>query len=189
MKVGRKNKIEKYNLMPEVISLKKLGKSNVEIATYIRQKYQDIPELANITPFVISRYLTQYFEQNTSKAKDIIDDELTESVYDKFKKKLVNLSAKIEERNLKLETLWNEAMEKKDIHQLSKISKMLNENEEEMRQDIVALLNYADKKLSPLIQYTEHKEIQINNILLNFSNVLCPVCKQKVLEVINSQSV
>ena len=182
-----KSKIEKYNLNEEVIALKKAGMSNHEIARTIKDRYHDIDELQNISVTSIRRFFEKYFTSDyEEKIKEYqIEEPTVDSIYKEFKRKMRSLYARIESRNLQIKDLWDKALEKKDIDTLYKLQKAMNDNEKELRQQMLALIQYSDERISPLIQINEKKEIQIKNLLLNFSQVLSPVCRKRVSNLLS----
>mgnify|MGYP000212139370 CR=1 FL=1 len=183
-----KTKIEKYNLNEEVIALKKAGMSNEEIARTIRSRYNEIEELQNLSAMSIKRFFEKYFSKDyEEKIKDykFEGEDSVESIYKEFKRKMRSLYARIESRNLQIKELWDKAIEKKDIDTLYKLQKALNDNERELRQQMLALIQYSDERISPLVKMNEKKEIKINNLLLNFSSALCPVCKKRINNILS----
>ena len=99
-----------------------------------------------------------------------------------------DLVLQIEELQKITEPLIEDALKKKDIKTLLRLLKEQRENIEQIRKNMVSIMNYQEKKFRPIMQVQEMRVVNIRNILLDFSKHLCPHCRKAVLKLIEEEA-
>jgi len=183
------NKIVKYGLEEEVLALRNRNPplSYREIVDYIKATHPDIPELQNLSIMSVKRFLES---QERQKVADAIDrgEDVTSKLYKEFREKMQDLVLQIEQLQRITEPLIEEALENKDVRTLLRLLKEQRENIEQIRKNMVSIMNYQENKFKPIMQVQEMRVVNIRNILLDFSKHLCPHCRKKVIELIEEEA-
>lgn len=180
--MGRKSKIEKYGLENKVIELKeKKDKSYGEIASIIQDEYSDVPELKKISTMSISRYMQK---KNQGEIEEILDNEDNPGsvILQEFKGKMRELLADAETLKKRNEDLLEDAIDDdKSINEVTKLIKTQNRNLDQIRKNIVTLMEYSDRRFrKPIDNIQVNQQINVKNTILDFTKHLCPECKEKV---------
>jgi len=181
------SKIDKYGLGPLIRSLKEEGKSNSEIARIIREQYgKTYPELKDFSRMAVARY----FESEARKEveaelkKGKTEDQLVEEIYQEFRTKMRSLIKKMEERDKLLDELIEQAKASGSKEDIIGYLREQRANIEQLRRNLVSLVQYAERQIKPVIQVSYKKEVNIRNLLLAFSKELCYECRRKVAKKI-----
>lgn len=184
------NKIVKYGLQDLVKELKGEGKSDAEIARIISEQYGDrYPELKNISRMSIARFFEALAREEVQEQLDSgkTESEIVEEIYAEFRKKMRELIQKMEERDKIIDELLEEARQRGEVKDILEYLREQRQNIEQLRKNLVSLVQYAERQFKPVIQIDMRKEIKIKNLLLSFSKELCPECRKriskKILEV------
>ena len=181
------NKIVKYGLQDLVKNLKSEGKSDSEIAKIISEQYgSKYPELKNISRMSIARFFEALARQEVQDKLDSgkTEDDIIEEIYEEFRTKMRELIAKMEERDKIIDELLEEAKQKRDSKKILEYLREQRQDIEQLRKNLVSLVQYAERQFKPIIQIDMHKEIKVKNLLLAFSKELCPECRRKVAKKI-----
>ena len=182
-KMANINKIVKYGLVDLVKQLKNEGMSDGEIARTIAERYGDkYPELKNISRMSVSRFFEALAREELKQKlqSGATEDEIIEKIYEEFRSKMLELIKKMEERDKLLDELLEEAKERHDIKNFLNYLREQRQNIEQLRKNLVSLVQYAERQIKPIIQIDMHKEVKIKNMLLLFSKELCPECRRRV---------
>lgn len=179
------NKIVKYGLEDEVLALRNRNPplSYREIVDYIKATHPDIPELQNLSVMSIKRFLESKEREKVENAIDKGED-VTSKLYKEFRTKMQDLVLQIEHLQKLTEPLIEEALENKDVHTLLRLLKEQRENIEQIRKNMVAIMNYQENRFRPIMQVQEMRVVNIRNILLDFSKHLCPHCRKTVAKLL-----
>ena len=169
--------------------MKDEGKSDAEIARYISNQYGNrYPELKNISRMSIARYFEAKARAKIQeKIEDKGEEAVVKEIYEEFRKKMRALISKMEERDKLLDELIDEAKANKDYESLIEYIREQRNDIEMIRRSLVSLIQYAEKEFKPIIQIDVKKEINVRNMLLSFSNILCPECRAKVAKQIQEE--
>ncbi|MHA1675771.1 MAG: hypothetical protein ACTSU6_01200 [Candidatus Njordarchaeales archaeon] len=181
------NKIIKYGLVDYVKQLKNEGMTDGEIARTIAKKYgNQYPELKNISRMSVSRFFEALSREKIKEElqSGSTEDEIVEKIYQEFRTKMLALIKKMEERDKLLDEFLEEAKEKNDIRSFISYLREQRQNIEQLRKNLVSLVQYAERQIKPIIQIDMHKEVKIKNMLLLFSKELCPECRKRVRDKI-----
>ena len=179
------NKIVKYGLVDFVKSLKNEGLSDGEIARTIAEKYgSKYPELKNISRMSVARFFEALAREEVKEQlkSGKSEDEIIEEIYSEFRSKMLQLIRKMEERDKLIDELLEEAKKEKDVRRLIEYLREQRQNIEQLRKNLVSLVQYAERQFKPIIQIDMHKEVKIKNMLLLFSKELCPECRKRVTQ-------
>ena len=176
------NKIIKYKLESLVQGLKDEGKSDAEIARIISDRYgKKFPELANISRMSISRYWRLKRDEAIKKEiEEKGEEEVIDRIYAEFRSKMEELVKKMEKRDKELDGFLEDAKKSGDTESLILYLREQRQNIEQIRKNLVSLIQYAERQFRPIMQVNVKKEINIKNLLLNYSKLLCPVCRKRV---------
>ena len=177
------SKIKKYGLESIIKSMKEEGKSASAIAKYIRETYGDMyPELKNFSRMAVARYLESLRREEIEEAmkNGKSEEELLEEIYKEFRRKMQSLIYKMEARDQLLDELIEEAAKSGETQDLLEYLREQRANIEQMRKNLVSLVQYAERQIKPVIQISYKQEINVKNLLLAFSKELCPECRSRV---------
>jgi len=181
------NKIVKYGLQDFVKSLKNEGKSDTEIARIISEQYGGkYPELKNLSRMSIARFFEALARDEVQEKLNAgkTEDEIIEEIYNEFRRKMRAIIQKMEERDKIIDELLEEAKRKGETKEILEYLREQRQNIEQLRKNLVSLVQYAERQFKPVIQIDMHKEIKVKNLLLSFSKELCPECRKKVAKKI-----
>ncbi len=181
------NKIVKYGLQDLVKSLKNEGKSDTEIARIISLQYGDkYPELKNLSRMSIARFFEALARDEVQEKLNAgkTEDEIIEEIYNEFRQKMRAIIQKMEERDKIIDELLEEAKRKGETKEILEYLREQRQNIEQLRKNLVSLVQYAERQFKPVIQIDMHKEIKVKNLLLSFSKELCSECRKKVAKKI-----
>jgi len=175
------NKIIDYHLEDEVRKLRAKGYTYKTIASKINEKLENKGQ--KVSFMSIKRYLDN---QAIQEVADEIQEgnEPGREIYKEFKIRMDKLMKDMEERAKDIDLLIEEAKQTKNIHLIAKLISLDKDYFEQARRNIISLVQYSEDRFRPIINYSEKKEVVIRNQLLDFTDLLCPVCKQKVLSKI-----
>lgn len=178
------NKIEKWNLEDEVVRLnEEEGKGYNAIAEAISEKYNDIPELREISHMSVARFLKGYDEKKMEKKMDETKDP-TSAMEKEFSIKMRESILDAEEARQTIDNymrkLKNEDLSPSDV---SKIISSWQKINDQYRKNLVSLREFADNRIiRPTQNIIYKKEINIRNLLLDISRNLCKDCRNKIKE-------
>lgn len=179
--MGRQNKIEKWGLQEEVQRLRDEGKSYKQIADAISGKYTEVKELKNISAMSIQRF---FENANKEHMREIIEKEEnpSEVIEKEFNDKMRNLMSETETLKEQTDELLNKALkDDASVNDLTKIIKVQNRNLDQIRKNLVSLREFTDNRFyKPNQQIHVEKQINVKNLMLDISNLLCPKCRKKV---------
>lgn len=181
------NKIVKYGLEDFVKMLKADGKSDSEIARAISENYgHQYPELKNISRMCISRYFEALTRKEVEEKVEAgkTEDDIVEEIYNEFRAKMRELIQKMEERDKILDELIEEARNERDAQKIIEYLREQRQNIDQLRKNLVSLIQYAEHQFKPVIQIDMHKEVKVKNLLLSFSKELCHECRRRVAKKI-----
>jgi len=185
----KKNKIIKWNLEDEVIRLDSEGKSTHAIAEAISTKYTDIPELNEISPMSIHRFLKKKDEDRLEIKLDESKDP-TELMEKEFNIKMRESILDSENARRTIESymskLKNEDLKSTDVQKIISSWQKVND---QYRKNLVSLREFADNRIiKPTQNIIYKKEINIKNLLLDISRDLCKECRNKIKEKLKEDS-
>lgn len=187
--MARQNKIVKWNLEGKVKHLKDQGKSDSAIAKQISEEYSNVPELRNLSSMSVNRYWK-------SARKNEVENELEESNPTELVQKEFNLKMRenIEDAQ-KVKELADKYVEKLEMNpdnlkpsDFQKIIKSMKDANDQVRKDLVSMREFMENEvIRPVQQVTYEKKVEVRQDLRDFSHLLCPECKKKVLKYIKEE--
>jgi hypothetical protein len=188
--MSKQGKIEKWNLEDEVIRLKEEGKGSQSIAQAISLKYNDIPELRDISHMSVVRFIERFdemkmedrMEENKDPTKAIAEEfniKMRESILDAEKARQT-----INSYMVKLKT-EPESMSSSDVQKIISSWQKIND---QYRKNLVSLREFADNRIiRPTQNIIYKKEINIKNLLLEISRDLCQNCRNIIKEKLEEE--
>lgn len=180
--MSKKGKIEKWNLEDEVVRLHdEEGKGYQSIAESISTKYNDIPELKEISHMSVARFLERYdehkMEEKIEKTKDPVS--VMEREFNlKMRESIIDAEEARQTIDDYMKKLRNEDLSTSDLQKIISSWQKIND---QYRKNLVSLREFTDNRIiKPTQNIIYKKEINIKNLLLEISRDLCKECRDKI---------
>lgn len=177
------NKIVQFGLEQEVDDMQNKGLSFKEIVDQLKFNHPEIIELNKLSMMSISRYFKD--KQIKEYSKGLLNGEKPEdALRSEFREKMFE----IEEQTIDLYRTAKKALmrlEKEGSNE--QIIKMVRETSnlmDQRRRNWSTLIDQGYRQFGLFKEAEQHNYVQVNNLLINLSNELCPECKKKVVNLI-----
>lgn len=182
----KEHKIIKYNLEDEVEQLQAAGMAYHEIASTIRGNHPEIADLSNLSAMAIQRYLKQNedtkIEESVKQGKDPVSDFIDE--YRQAMKDIISKTDKL--YGISMDILNSVKESDDDILKMQAVKTAIN-NLDLMRKNHESLVNNSNSKIKSINNVNLKKEVHVKNYLINFTKYLCPVCRSKISQVLETE--
>jgi hypothetical protein len=186
--MARVNKIKKWGLEREVLDLKRTqGLSYEKVAEEIAKTHPEIPKKQLPSHMSVKRFIDSYTEQDMVEAVEA--GKAVGKIEEEFKLKMRELLGETESLKEKTNSLLDKAIsEEASYNDLVKIIQTQNKNLDQIRKNMISLIEYSDQRfLRPIEHIQEKKVLQINQIKLDIkelmfklSGKLCSKCRRVV---------
>lgn len=176
--MGRQYKVEKYGLEEDVRTLWNGGKglSPHRIAKKIKKDYGHEISHTSISRWLDEDMKHQYdneYKEGGDPAHDITQE---------FVGEMRDLANKIEDDWNEYDQLLEEAINERDFKNIHQLRKGQRDDIEQIRKNLVSLIQFANMKFSPLEDLQHQKEEKFRTIIINiFGSMLCDECKQRAM--------
>lgn len=189
------SKVEQYGLQKYVEELRKQGMGIEAIAKKINENYGEsimksrgLKSTNVISPMSISRYLDKC--KRDDALVEIEEGGVPEErIYEEFKEKMRDIDDKLRQNIGGYQDMLNTAIKESDLDTIKVVGSRLQNDLEQIRKAWVSLQQWGNMELRPVAQAREVNMTQINNLIIDFSNVLCPKCRAKVRDVVTNYTV
>jgi len=177
------SKIIKYNLQDEAKQLKDMGYTNEEISRKLGDNHPEIKELKKLSGMSVGRFFKsdecKEIEEKLLKGENPVTDFITE--YRDRIEKIENYTLDLYEE---CKTILADAKLDGTIIDKLKAVDMTLKSLEQSRKNMVSLVQYGERQTNNFYNVNLKKEYHIKNLLLNFSEKLCPKCRSKIPELL-----
>jgi len=174
------NLIIKYNLQDEVDALLDNGYSTYSIKDVIRNNYSDKPELSKISHMAIQRY-----KETRSKNKLIELDESGEDLVEFLKEEYKNTTDQIKKELKKwsnrIDDLYKKAEQDGSYSDLAKVIQQANKTLMDQLKLSESKMFHLGKQVRNIGDINQKKVQNLNIIMVDIANDLCPDCRIKAL--------
>jgi len=176
----KENKIVKHELESEVNDLLDNGYSVYKISDLIKNKYSDKKDLRNISPMSIQRY------KDTRSKRELIDIESegrdpTDIITKQFMNATEEFLDEVKFLTKESKLLYKEAKKEGTLIDRAKILKELRDNINQKQKIWESKMNYGTRQMRNLGDINQKKVQNLNVIMIDIANDLCPDCRMKAL--------
>jgi hypothetical protein len=176
----RENKIVEYGLEDQAKKLKGENLPLKSIATKLNTMLDGTKKLSFMA---VKRYFDTLEEKKVGK-------ELQEGgnpalrVYDEFHTEMVNIKDDLYNKKNDIDELIDVVKEDMDINKLVKLLQVQKDYYNTIQKNVVSLIQYSENRFKPVVNQTYKMEVNIRNLLIDFSEKLCPKCRAKIIDII-----
>jgi len=181
--IAKVNKIVQFGLERETDDLHGKGLSFKEIVDQLKYNHKDIPELNKLSMMAISRYFRD--KQKKEYSKSLMNGEKPEdALRTEFREKMFE----IEDETIELYKMAKETLKKLELEadneKIIRAIKDIGNLMDQRRRNWSTLIDQGYRQFGIFKEAEQHNYIQVNNLLVNLSNELCPECKKKIVNLI-----
>jgi len=177
------SKIIKYHMEDEAKQLKEMGYTNEEISDKLRENHPEIKELTKFSGMSVRRYFEsdecKKIEEKVLKGEDPVSDFIKE-----YRDKLDTIEQRTSDLYEECKTILEDAKKDGSILDKLKAVDVTLKSLEQSRKNMVSLVQYGERQTNNFYSVNLKKEYHIRNLLLNFSEKLCPKCRNKIPELL-----
>jgi len=179
------NKIIKYNLQDETFQLRDMGYSNEEIAEKLKNNHPEITDLKKFSGMSVGRFFKsdecKKIEEQVKNGGDPISDFIKE-----YRDRINSVEQHTSDLYDECKKILDDAKKDGTILDKLKAVDMTLKSLEQSRKNMVSLVQYGERQTNNFYNVNLKKEYHIKNLLLNFSEKLCPKCRAKIPELLES---
>jgi len=179
--MSRANLITKFGLEKEVDTLLENGYSVYKISEIIQSQHQDNPELVNLSHMAVQRYRDSRDKDKLELINDKGED-VSDIIVEEFREANKHICEGIRSLIEEGKTLYKKTEDEGSLQDQIKAHK-------EKRDDLVQLLKtyesriqYGVRQIKFVDQINQKKVQNLNIIMVDIANDLCPECKRQILE-------
>jgi len=177
------SKIIKYNLQDEAKQLKEMGYTNEEIARKLRENHPKIKGLSNFAGMSVGRFFESDEQKQIEEKVENGEDPVTDFIKE-YRDKLDTIEQRTSDLYEDCKTILNEAKQDGTTLEKLKAVDITLKSLEQSRKNMVSLVQYGERQTNNFYNVNLKKEYHIKNLLLNFSEKLCPKCRSKIPELL-----
>ena len=182
----RTGKVEKYNLEHEILELRSKGLSQEDIAAQVKYNHQDIDDLSDFNAMTVNRYLNKKsvreFQKDLMEGKDP-----EEALRLELRHRMEDWEDETHELYLMMKDALKRIAREGDDWKTIKASKELLGAIEQSRKNLVTQVEEGFKRFGQIGQAKENNFVQVNNLIIGISDLLCDKCKKKVIGYVTKE--
>lgn len=179
------SKIDKYDLGYDVLELRSRGLSLEDIANQLRYEHRDNSDIQSVNPMTISRWLRKKSVQEYRK--ELMEGKNPE---DKLREELRARMEDWEDETHEIYLLMKDSLKKiakeGDDWKTIKASKDLLGAIEQSRKNLVTQVEEGFQRFGRIHEAKEINFVQVNNLLMGVTDLLCNECKAKLIKHISN---
>jgi DNA-binding transcriptional MerR regulator len=177
------SKIERNNLEQEVLELRARGLNLEQIAEQVKFNHPDVDELKTINPMTISRFLNKHsvqeYQQQLMEGKDP-----EEQLRIELRQRMEDWEDETHEIYLIMKESLKKISRNGDDWKTVKAAKDTLSAVEQSRKNLVTQVEEGFKRFGQINDAKEVNYIQVNNLLIGLSDMLCSKCRKKLVNYI-----
>ena len=179
----KQNKIDRFGLGNEVLSLREKGLNLEEIANQLKYNHPSISELKDVNQMTISRYLKRHSIQSL---KDDINQGLDPETQlrEELRRKIDDWEDETHEIYLIMKKALKRIVKEGDDYKTIKAAQNTLKAIEQSRKNLITQVEEGFKRFGMIEQAKEVNFVQVNNLLVGVSEILCPTCRRKLVDYI-----
>jgi hypothetical protein len=179
------SKIEQYGLGDEVIELRNRGLSLDDIAEHLKSRHKEIESLKDINPMTIHRHIKRY-RVNQYKSELLEGEDPETQLREQLRVTIDDWEDEVHELFIIMKKALKRIVKDGNDFKTIKAAKDCLVAIDQSRKNLVTQVEEGFRRFGDIDKAKKVNFVQINNMLIGVSEVLCEQCRRKLLNYITT---
>jgi hypothetical protein len=178
------SKIDQFGLGDEVIEMRNSGMSLEEIAQTLKHRHKDITSLKDINPMTVHRHIKRY-QVNQYKNELLEGEDPETQLREQLRVTIDDWEDETHEIYLIMKKALKRIIKEGNDWKTIKASKDLLVAIDQSRKNLVTQVEEGFRRFGDIDKAKKVNFVQINNMLIGVSELLCEQCRRKLVNYID----